>query len=209
MNDDRWFVQVYTRWVWVTARDAARHAIVGKAVVLGLPRDTEEYMVKADKITERAPHVAAGQMSDRPHCRMCHRPCPPRRSTFCSTVCVHEYATFNRWGMIRALVSQRDRGVCSECGIDTRKAKHLWRAMRGHEMSVDPRVAGWPGLGRDWWEADHIVARKDGGRDRLENLRTLCVPCHKARTAKQRRRWAAAHRDKSCKLFANKTGDIQ
>lgn len=27
--------------------------------------------------------------------------------------------------------------------------------------------------------ADHIIPREEGGPDTLENLQTLCVPCHK------------------------------
>jgi 5-methylcytosine-specific restriction endonuclease McrA len=31
------------------------------------------------------------------------------------------------------------------------------------------------------FEVDHIVRYVDGGSNELENLRTLCVPCHKKR----------------------------
>lgn len=34
------------------------------------------------------------------------------------------------------------------------------------------------------WEADHILPKIFGGKDTLENLRTLCVPCHKEVTAR-------------------------
>lgn len=43
----------------------------------------------------------------------------------------------------------------------------------------------WP---RSLWEADHIVPRVEGGSNKLDNLRTLCVPCHKAETSKLRTR---------------------
>jgi 5-methylcytosine-specific restriction protein A len=34
-------------------------------------------------------------------------------------------------------------------------------------------------LSYDWWQADHIKPRHDGGGHELTNLRTLCIPCHK------------------------------
>ncbi len=52
------------------------------------------------------------------------------------------------------------------------------------------RSLGFPHTGRDWWEANHKIARREGGGNELDNLETLCVPCHKAETAAQRRRWA-------------------
>lgn len=39
-------------------------------------------------------------------------------------------------------------------------------------------------LARDWWEVDHIIPHSEGGEYILENLRTLCIPCHKSRTKK-------------------------
>lgn len=52
-------------------------------------------------------------------------------------------------------------------------------------------------IGR-WWEVDHILPVTEGGgpdewgrsRDYLENLRTLCVPCHKKVTKELRKRLA-------------------
>ncbi len=60
---------------------------------------------------------------------------------------------------IRHYLYLRDEGVCIECGGD--------------------RV----------WEADHILAVKDGGGGcGLDNFQTLCTDCHKAKTAEGRRR---------------------
>jgi HNH endonuclease len=39
-----------------------------------------------------------------------------------------------------------------------------------------------PGRGT-LWDADHVVPLVLGGGDTLENLRTLCIPCHAAVTA--------------------------
>jgi 5-methylcytosine-specific restriction endonuclease McrA len=89
------------------------------------------------------------------------------------------------WGKIRAAVLRRDRGVCVLCGLDTEKLTrvllHVRRADR-HEVAV---ALGFKcGQWRDWWEADHIHPRADGGGNELTNLRTLCIPCHKDVTRK-------------------------
>lgn len=76
--------------------------------------------------------------------------------------------------------------------------------------SSDPRVQRWLALAiklatdfgfgatqsaaRDWWEADHIVERVRGGRDHLDNLRTLCLRCHKVETARLARERADERR---------------
>jgi hypothetical protein len=42
---------------------------------------------------------------------------------------------------------------------------------------------GFPELSRSWWEMDHIVEVVNGGGGcGLDNLQTLCVVCHKAKT---------------------------
>jgi 5-methylcytosine-specific restriction endonuclease McrA len=41
------------------------------------------------------------------------------------------------------------------------------------------------------WELDHIVPLIDGGGHGLDNLQTLCTPCHKAKTIREARERAA------------------
>jgi 5-methylcytosine-specific restriction endonuclease McrA len=41
---------------------------------------------------------------------------------------------------------------------------------------------------KSWWEADHIVAVAEGGDSNLDNIRTLCIPCHRSVTAQLRQR---------------------
>jgi 5-methylcytosine-specific restriction protein A len=43
-------------------------------------------------------------------------------------------------------------------------------------------------------EADHIVSVAEGGDNSLENLRAICVPCHRRRTGQQGAREANARR---------------
>lgn len=44
-----------------------------------------------------------------------------------------------------------------------------------------------------WCEADHIIPHSEGGEYTLENMRTLCVPCHKKRT----REWHKLRKQKA------------
>lgn len=48
---------------------------------------------------------------------------------------------------------------------------------------------------QDLWQADHILERKRGGTNDLANLQTLCVPCHKDKTARFSRERAQERRD--------------
>lgn len=41
---------------------------------------------------------------------------------------------------------------------------------------------------KSWWEADHILPVVEGGDSNLENMRTLCIPCHRNVTAALRER---------------------
>ncbi len=68
------------------------------------------------------------------------------------------------------------------------------------------RLTRWRNLngfpsGRAWWEVDHIVpVVLGGGCCGLDNLRTLCVPCHKKATARLAAERARARRE--AKLLA-------
>lgn len=59
-----------------------------------------------------------------------------------------------------------------------------WRDAAKKRM-VAMRAEGWPHHAcRDWWEMDHVTPYSEGGLTILENVRTLCVLCHKKRTKK-------------------------
>jgi 5-methylcytosine-specific restriction endonuclease McrA len=49
---------------------------------------------------------------------------------------------------------------------------------------------GWDHLWRrsTFWDADHILPVAEGGESCLENLQTLCLTCHQAKTAAQAER---------------------
>lgn len=98
-------------------------------------------------------------------------------------------------GWARAHVYKRDEGVCAICGMDTDLLQRVlwkirqsllweqmgWRARNGmHDWLYDLGFKP----GQSLWEMDHIIpVSEGGGLCGLDNLRTLCVPCHKAETA--------------------------
>lgn len=121
-------------------------------------------------------------------CRFCQEEVQPPRRTFCSGErtkysrrkingvwtqvvyragygCVHEWCLRNGPRYARQAVFDRDQGVCALCGAQhTRKGE---------------------------WHADHIIPVAEGGGEcGLENLRTLCIPCHKNVTAELKKRLA-------------------
>lgn len=91
-------------------------------------------------------------------CRWCHGELPKRRSSWCSNECRDEYYLCGGlWRVVQRAVFRRDEGTCQICG------------------AKDPYVA---------MEVDHITPVICGGDDRMNNLRLLCVACHRAETNK-------------------------
>lgn len=123
-------------------------------------------------------------------CRWCSLEVPKGRITFCSDWCVNEWKLRTDPGYLRERVFERDRGICAQCGIDC-CAEFLWlKRMRGRA-----RLTAWskwnlkPGQRGSLWDADHIVPVVEGGGEcDLENIRTLCIRCHREVTADLRRR---------------------
>lgn len=122
---------------------------------------------------------------------------PPK--VFCgSSVCTHEYKIRSDAGYAREQVFLRDHGVCQSCGLDTEKLKSLlyrvrdqkgeaaylellafYRKKTGYHFSIDKHL----------WEMDHrIPVAQGGGSCDTTNLTTLCVPCHRLKTRRERRR---------------------
>ncbi|MEO7144688.1 MAG: HNH endonuclease [Bryobacteraceae bacterium] len=125
-------------------------------------------------------------------CRWCNLEVPPGRLTFCSDWCVNEWRLRTDPGYVRECVFARDGGVCALCGIDT--AAEWKRIRRLRSTRRNAALAGW-GLGRagrsTLWDADHIVPVSEGGGEcDLSNLRTLCLKCHREKTAELRCRRA-------------------
>ena len=126
-------------------------------------------------------------------CRWCGLEVPRRRFTFCSEWCVHEWKLRTDPGYLRDQVFARDRGVCALCRIDTAAAyAELRRARGSHKLKL---LSHW-GLKRlsrkTLWDADHILPVAEGGGEcDLDNLRTLCLLCHRRETRHLRRRLGA------------------
>jgi 5-methylcytosine-specific restriction enzyme A len=98
-------------------------------------------------------------------------------------------------GWIRRHVYERDHGVCALCGADAaRTARLLWKLRRSGDREAVTMIRALWGR-RAWdstslWEADHLVPLSEGGAGTLQNLRTLCRPCHVDETKALRARLA-------------------
>jgi 5-methylcytosine-specific restriction enzyme A len=123
-------------------------------------------------------------------CRWCSLEVPKRRATFCSAWCVEEWRLRTDPGYLREKVLVRDRGICASCGVDCLQAELQLKRLRGAarlKAFLDWELR--PGSRRSLWDADHIVPVVEGGGEcDLENIRTLCLRCHRAATAELRQR---------------------
>ena len=84
---------------------------------------------------------------------------------------------------LRRRIRKRDRAICAHCRLDTNA---LRRQVRGRGRARALREKGFVPR-RSLWELDHIVPLIDGGSHELDNLQTLCKPCHKKKTAAEAR----------------------
>mgnify|MGYP001564388270 CR=1 FL=1 len=148
-------------------------------------------------------------------CGYCHKLLPPGQRRWCSESCLHEAYVRCRPSYARELVMARDLGVCAICGFDagsldkkvlrdkhreefrridalsepehSLRRKEHWVRSREEAVALAERRQAL-GLFGHAWEVDHILpVESGGGLCGLENLRTLCLACHKKRSAEQRR----------------------
>jgi 5-methylcytosine-specific restriction endonuclease McrA len=130
-------------------------------------------------------------------CRVCSNPVLPPRRTMCSKECAHELKLRTNGRYLRRCVYKRDKGICKMCGEDTtviaKKAlrlkldgltEKLETLLKENNISLKRKI--WAKkFGGGLWDADHIIPVKDGGGQcGLDNIRTLCIDCHKAVTKK-------------------------
>ena len=141
---------------------------------------------------------------DKPRCRLCDDPVEWPKRSWCSEECSEAYYLVVSGAFVREKAFERDHGVCASCGLDTesvrRRVQSLPRDARraavveliglgfnGYPAAYNPRLYS-------LWDADHIVPLAEGGSYRLDNVQTLCVPCHKEKTAEQAARKAKQRR---------------
>lgn len=129
---------------------------------------------------------------ERGPCRWCKTLVSGRRRTFCSDACVHEWRLRSSSSYLRDCVFERDRGVCAVCKSDMHKLRRRVMRMKFAERMRELKALQQSGVihkGRKtWWEADHIVPVVEGGDSNLENIRTLCIACHRNATKALRER---------------------
>jgi 5-methylcytosine-specific restriction endonuclease McrA len=126
-------------------------------------------------------------------CRWCGLETPRNRRTFCSEYCVNEWRLRTDPSYLREKTFERDRGRCAVCSVDTSEA---WRELKKSRGATRARLLLHWGLRsvnrRSLWDADHIVPVVEGGGEcDLDNIRTLCLICHRRATGELRERRAA------------------
>lgn len=131
---------------------------------------------------------------------------PKGRRTFCGDACADDWAVRNSPSLMRRRVYQRDKGVCALCGVDTavlgKVLRSEWqrvklaRTERGRREREEFRQRyRWFFRRTSYWDADHIIPVCEGGGEcSLDNIRTLCVPCHQQVTKDLARKRASQRR---------------
>ena len=71
------------------------------------------------------------------------------------------YYLSGEWEVLRLQALRLAGWRCADCGVGVRGVK------AGQSRPI----------------VDHVVNRKQGGADTLDNLRVLCLPCHNKKTA--------------------------
>lgn len=123
-------------------------------------------------------------------CRWCGVETKPPRIAWCSKACNDEFLIRFRPGSARHAVWRRDKGRCALCHLNCTKLKsqlHRIKKRKGFKRFVQVvRVLGIAHYRYGTlWNADHVTpVVEGGGMCGLDNLRTLCLWCHRGETRK-------------------------
>lgn len=147
-------------------------------------------------------------------CRMCGEEVPKGRRTFCGEDCVHQYKLRNNPHYASIQLRKKHKEVCALCGLDITKEKQKFR----NELKECPsgtkrddyqvymecrkgvedkwKEAGWAPVYGKWYRVDHVIPVAEGGgpqdwpidKPYEDNLRILCLRCHKKETKELRLR---------------------
>lgn len=139
-------------------------------------------------------------------CRGCGKPAGKGRRNWCSDECSENHWVRASGSVMKEQIRKRDKGICALCSLNCLSLLGEYRVFitshgirLTHMAKHDPLAAAWldfhhipsgrrdaPLTWGDWWDADHITAVADGGGAcGLENIRTLCIPCHLEVTRQQ------------------------
>ena len=88
----------------------------------------------------------------------------------------------------------REEGYIRGFDVQEDKGKRTLRIQLRYAAKKQPILVGLKRISRkSLWDADHILAVAEGGGEcDLDNLRTLCLLCHRRQTVELRRRLASA-----------------
>lgn len=143
---------------------------------------------------KRRAKVACGP-NGLPLCRWCDLEIlVRRRRTFCSEFCVHQWRLRSDPGYLRDQVFARDKGRCAICLADTIAIFAALKRAHGAALEAGLRFYCLRSVKarRSLWDADHIVpVAEGGGQCDVDNIRTLCLVCHREETARLRTRLRA------------------
>lgn len=137
------------------------------------------------------------KLDGKPLCRGCGGEVPKGRQSWCSNKCYQTHCP----QMVNHAVKLRDKGICQICFNDISELHKEWYIKKPKLESWNPsvdrfvwqqRTARFYEMFKEWKkyhpepfpEYDHIIPYSRGGKTILENMRTLCTPCHKKVTAK-------------------------